>query len=133
MKVRPEDQRMSGGWISQIKCFRDREFEEANFLITQIQQGLEHIVWDGNNTEEVVNFCLNWLNSSNERGNRDWKSHSQCFLSDGRLGLSFIWEFSQDILLEEIFINKGDSVVQAVDTRHSFGPMRCLATVLNYD
>ena len=131
--VRPEDQRMSGEWITQIKRFRDREFEEVNFLITQIQQGLEHIVWDGNNTEEVKNFCLDWLNSSNERGNRDWKSDNICFFEDGRLGLSFCWEFAQDILLEEIILSQGDSVAQAVDTCHSFGPMRCLSTILNYD
>lgn len=128
-EVRPEDQKMSGEWICQIEQIRNRQNEEHNILITQIKQGLKRIVWDGSNTEEIVAFCLNWLNSNNENSNRDWKNGTPIVFDDKTLVIAFYWEFGREEFMEVIHLAKGDAVSQAVNTcDNALGPMRSLST-----
>lgn len=118
-------------WIAQVTSIRDRQLEETNYLLTQLKNGLSRITWDGNNTEEVIVFCLEWLNSSNEKGIRDWKSGKPILYDGEIMELSFFLHYGEKTKIETVELSKGTTVLQAVDPCCELGPMRCLATLLS--
>ena len=128
-KLRIKDQVMSEEWIRQIEQSRDRQVEEANLLIAQIKEGIKSIAWTGSNTDEVVTFCLNWLNSGLEMRLRPWKLASSRITKSDLLELKFCTSSNEEIEVKSVIwvaLEKGDSVVQFVTPNRDVEAIRTL-------